>query len=501
MDPSTRDAAALPLDDRSTPAPGRGRLVVALDGPASSGKSSVGAAAALELGYRFVDTGLLYRAVTWLSLLRDVAADDPAGLVALVGEVELTPDPQGRLARVMVDDVDRTAEVHTEAVDQAVSAVSRVPELRAALLQRQREIAGDGGIVMAGRDIGTVVLPDADLKVFLDASAEERARRRAEERGLAPDSPEAIEILEQLRARDAADRNRSVAPLRPADDARIIVTDGNAFEDTVREVVRVIRETETGQAKGSVAGAPEAASEPLGEAGPVAAPRHGSIESHLTPMITGVALGARVVMSALTRVRVEGALDEIPRDGPVIFAANHASNADAFLVGGWLVPMLGRRLHWLAKKEVFSWPVLGWMAAHGGMHPVDRSTADVEAFRLAKRILDEGHPLFVFPEGTRSPDGKLQDARDGVAMLALRTGATIVPIGVGGSDRVWPRNRRLPRPGGRVTVRFGRPFRLADELPRDVRGRAAKGEATRLLMRRIAALLPERQRGAYADPR
>ena len=162
-------------------------LVVALDGPGSSGKSSVGAAAALRLGYRFCDTGLLYRAATWLALKRRVRVEgaraDPATLVALVPEIELVPDENGRLAHVSVDGEDVTAEVHTPRVDEAVSAVSRVPELRAALLERQRSLAAEpGGIIMAGRDIGTVVLPDADLKIFLDASVEERARRGTEER-------------------------------------------------------------------------------------------------------------------------------------------------------------------------------------------------------------------------------------------------------------------------------------------------------------------------------
>jgi len=227
-------------------APARPQLVVALDGPASSGKSSVGAAAALELGYRFCDTGLLYRAATWLALRRRVpAGGDPGGLVALVPEIELAPDGDGRLAHVTVEGDDVTEEVHTPAVDEAVSAVSRVPELRAALLERQRALAAlPGGIVMAGRDIGTVVLPDADLKIFLDASVEERARRRAEERGIAPDSQAARYILAQLRRRDDLDRNRPVAPLRPADDAVHIVTDGNRFEDTVAAVVATIRAAE-----------------------------------------------------------------------------------------------------------------------------------------------------------------------------------------------------------------------------------------------------------------
>jgi CMP/dCMP kinase len=224
------------------------KLVVALDGPGSSGKSSVGAAAALRVGYRFCDTGLLYRAVTWLALARKVSASYPHAVRGLVDEVELAPDDQGRLSRVLVDGTDHTEDVRGPAVDEAVSAISAIPELRLALLDRQRSLASPGGIVMAGRDIGTVVLPHADLKIFLDASVEERARRRTNERDIDPAGPEAAAILEALRRRDELDSTRAVAPLRPADDARIIATDGNRFEDTVDAVVNAIRDAEARRA-------------------------------------------------------------------------------------------------------------------------------------------------------------------------------------------------------------------------------------------------------------
>lgn len=219
----------------------------------------------------------------------------------------------------------------------------------------------------------------------------------------------------------------------------------------------------------------------------------------ITPWMHALAGVTRAGLAGLTRVRIEGALDEIPRDGPVIVAANHASNLDPVVLGSTLMPRMGRRLQWLGKRELFDWPVVGWIARNGGVHAVDRATADVEAFRLAKRILDEGHALFVFPEGTRSPDGVLQAARDGVAVLALRTGAPIVPVGIVGSYERWPRGQKLPHPGGRVTVHVGSPFRVGDELPPGTDRKAAKGQATEIIMRRIAALLPERQRGAYGE--
>ena len=514
-------------------------LVVALDGPASSGKSTVGAGAAAELGYRFCDTGLLYRAVTWLALDRVISVDDPDGLVRLVGEIVLLDDGGGRLSHVAIDGVDRTEDVRTPDVDAAVSAISGVAELRQALLGRQRALANAGRILMAGRDIGTVVLPDADLKLFLDASVEERARRRAVERGVDPGSPEGLEILEELRRRDMLDSTRRVAPLRAAEDAVVINTDGNELSTTVGLVVRAIRQAE---GEGSPAAAPTATSHtsataaapslpaaapPPAAAAPsvpaapatttAAAPRPGARVSRSkrptpdpTPIATRLGIvirfGSAVLRSiarAIVRLRIEGDLAALPRTGPLIVAGNHASSADPVLIGAFLNGITGRPLNWLGKRELVEYPLTGWAFRRAGIHPVDRDSADLEAFRTAMRILEAGQVLAIFPEGTRSRDGALQAVREGAGMLALRSGAPVLPVAVIDSDLMWPRGRLLPRWGRRVTVRYGKPFRVADELPKDREGdkrdrRAATAAATRLIMTRIAALLPPRQRGVYA---
>jgi 1-acyl-sn-glycerol-3-phosphate acyltransferase len=158
-------------------------------------------------------------------------------------------------------------------------------------------------------------------------------------------------------------------------------------------------------------------------------------------------------------------------------------------------------MHWLGKRELFDWPVVGWIAAHGGVHPVDRGTADVEAFRLAIRILEAGYVLLVFPEGTRSPTGELGEAKDGLAMLAMRTGAQVVPVAINNTDTVWRKGQRLPSPFPRrtVTMRIGEPFRVSDLIPAGTDRRAAKTLATTAIMTRIAELLDPRHRGAYAS--
>jgi len=226
-------------------------IVVSVDGPGGSGKSTVGAGAALKLGYRFCDTGVLYRGLTWLALKRGVDPDDATALEALIGEVELAPDAQQRYVHLRVDGREVTEELHTPEVDREVSRVSQHASVRAKLLPLQHALAAGGRIVMAGRDIGTIVLPDADLKVYLDVSIAERARRRAAERGLGDDPAAVAQIEDDLRKRDGIDSNRKTAPLRKPEGALVIDTDGYTLEQSIDAVVAAIRarERELGQGR------------------------------------------------------------------------------------------------------------------------------------------------------------------------------------------------------------------------------------------------------------
>jgi len=508
------------------------RIVVALDGPASSGKSSVGIAVAERLGLRFLDTGLIYRALTALTLREGVSPDDQPAVIALIPRFELDDDGHGRLSRVLVDGVEATDAVRAHEVDAAVSSVARQPDVRAALLEFQRRLAAAGGILMAGRDIGTVVLPDAGLKVYLDASVEERAMRRIRERGLDPEGAGATAVRDQMRSRDAVDSGRAVAPLRAAEDAVVVTTDGMSFDEVVNLVAGLVTAAEAARAAapataspGSPVGTPASAAPatPSVAASPASAPAKAPkpasaakpapekrsrvlevamrLDNGQTMLVRMVARISQWLMLAMADVKLEG-LENVPRKGAVILAINHVSNADPMLAGAWVSDALRtRRIHWLGKRELFSWPVFGWICALGGVHPVDRSTADVEAYRLATKILEKGYVLLIFPEGTRSPSGALAEAKDGMAQLAIRTGAQILPIGVNDSDIVWPKGRKFPRllPRRRIRVRIGTPFLASDVVPPAMDRRAAKTAATTAIMGRIAELLEPRQRGAYAS--
>lgn len=217
---------------------------------------------------------------------------------------------------------------------------------------------------------------------------------------------------------------------------------------------------------------------------------------HLPWCMRASELLGRALVRCSTRVTIEG-LENVPRaGGALIIAGNHVSHADPACVAVFITPALGRPVHFMTKAEALGWPIAGRFMKANGAFAVRRGAADAEAFRLARRILDEGRVLGVFPEGTRSPTGGLQVARDGVALLALRTGAPILPVGLADTDRFWPRGRLLWRLGGRISLRIGEPFTVERGLGPDGRRESLEAVTTRLMVR-IAALLPERQRGVY----
>lgn len=197
--------------------------IIAIDGPAASGKTTLGLKIARRLGYLFFDTGVMYRAITWAALQKGLDIADEAGITRLAetAEIDLRPPsvPDGRTSDVLLDGEDITWQIRQREVEAYVSQVSAYPGVRQALGRQQRRIGLRGRVVMVGRDIGTVILPEAEVKIYLDASAEERARRRwleLKQRGQAADYEQ---ILADMRRRDQIDSNRQVAPLRPAEDA------------------------------------------------------------------------------------------------------------------------------------------------------------------------------------------------------------------------------------------------------------------------------------------
>jgi len=217
---------------------------IAIDGPAGAGKSTIGALVAERLGYLFLDTGAMYRAVALAALERGVDPDDGAALSALARDLRINIGPptvrDGRAYTVLLDGRDVTWEIRDGRIDRVVSQVARIAGVRDAMLEQQRALAARGRVVMVGRDIGTVVLPDAERKIFLTASAAERARRREEELQARGEQRPRQELLHEILRRDQLDSERAVAPLKAAADAIVVETDGESVGQALDRVLSVI---------------------------------------------------------------------------------------------------------------------------------------------------------------------------------------------------------------------------------------------------------------------
>jgi CMP/dCMP kinase len=219
------------------------KLIIAIDGPAGAGKSTIARMLARRLGYLFINTGAMYRAIAWQALQRGIAFDDAEriGRLAMESVIELAGTVDAM--RVRIDGRDITDEIVAPRVSQAASEVSAIPAVRRALVARQQELGRGGGVVMEGRDIGTQVFPEADVKIYLDASAEARARRRFEEdrlRGLAVASLERMRV--EIEERDHRDKTRADSPLAQAMDAIFIDSSTMAIEEVVAEILKIVVE-------------------------------------------------------------------------------------------------------------------------------------------------------------------------------------------------------------------------------------------------------------------
>ena len=364
---------------------------IAIDGPGGAGKSSLAKAVARELGIIYVDTGALYRNIGLYCLRRGADCKNKEEILPLLPEITLELKFEEGRQIITLNGTDEGENIRTPEVSLAASAVSAIPEVRQFLLDMQRETARKNSVIMDGRDIGTVILPDAEVKIFLTASPEARAKRRFLELSAKGIDTTYEKVYDEMVERDKNDSTRAVAPCVPAKDATLLDNSKLDEAGTLKAVLKIIKKKSKKKLNF------------YAKAKRIVAP----------------------IYKFFWRVRARG-VENVPMDGGFILCSNHISALDVVSIGA----VCPRQLTFVAKKEVFSAPVIGWFAKNLEAIKVDRAANDLSAIKASVEACQNGRVLSIFPQGHRYPgvDPKTTPTKNGAALMAYRSGCDVLPV-------------------------------------------------------------------------
>lgn len=416
---------------------------IALDGPSGAGKSTIAKRLAQRMGYVYVDTGALYRSIAYYVISKGADPTDSMQVCPLLGEIDVKLVYENGSQRVVLNGEDVSDKIRTPEISMGASGVSAIPAVREFLFELQKSIARENDIIMDGRDIGTVVLPDADVKVFLTATAEERANRRFKELQEKGDASTYEQVLEDIKQRDYNDTHREIAPLKKAEDAVKVDSTNLSLSEAVEAIYKIAEEKISSQKKSNVQKKHEpkeiAQIRPI-KRGKKLNPVRMFLYSVLRPIV-------RFIYKCWFNLSFEGT-ENIPKDGSNIFASNHRSYSDpVFIALPTRVP-----LSYMAKEELFKQNIFfTWLIRFFGAFPVTRGKGDTAAIDTSVEKLEMGRNLVVFPEGTRSKDGKVGKGKTGVALIAAMAQVPVIPVGINFEGKLKFRRK--------VVVRFGKPIR------------------------------------------
>ena len=415
---------------------------IAIDGPGGAGKSSLAKAVAKELGIIYVDTGALYRSIGLYAVRAGVSPKDRDAVVALLPKITLELKYSDGKQSVILNGEDVGDSIRTPEISMAASDVSAIKEVRDFLLKTQRDIAAKNSVIMDGRDIGTVILPDAEVKIFLTASPEARAKRRYKELLAKGQDVKYEDVYSEMVLRDKNDSTRDVAPCVPAKDAIMLDNSKLTPEKTVKKVLKIVKK------KTKTSGA------------------YMFLYSLLGP-------GIRFFQ----RIKTVG-LENVPKEGGVILCPNHIAWKDVILIGS----TLPRQIRFVAKKELFNIPILGWLIKTLGAVKLDRGGADVSAIKKTVELAKSGEIVAIFPQGHRYPavDPSTTPTKNGAGMVAYRSGCDVIPVFIN------TKNNKYHFFGG-VEIIFGKPIKNS-ELGFENGGSAEYKAATDLIFSRVLEL-------------
>ncbi len=405
-------------------------MIITIDGPAGTGKTTVAKKVAERLGLPYFDTGAMYRAVAFLILHEKIPLSDEKRISELLADFNFEIRVDGTERRYLINGLDVTDVIRSQPVTNIVSPVSALHVVREALWEIQRRFAKKRGGVFEGRDMGSVVFPKAAIKIFLSARPEVRAERRlAELKEKRPDEVRGTnhqQMLEEIMKRDQIDSTRAIAPLICPPDAYVIDTSNISIDEVVE---RIIEYKEKKNLKPSW--------------------MHAKGISFLYRMIIFLTW---LVGKIFYRLKVYGLEHYYPRGA--ILAANHTSFFDPPVIAvSW-----PEEVHFLARETLFKNRFFGALIRNVNTHPVTGGAGDIGVMKTILSLLEQGKKVVLFPEGTRSKSGELQAFKAGISMLVSRTNTAIIPIYIDGAYQAWNRHKKLPRLFGKVYCIFGTPI-------------------------------------------
>lgn len=413
-------------------------MIITLDGKAGTGKSTISKQIAEKLNFVYFDTGAMYRSITWFFLKNQVDLSNEKQIEEYLEKFSYQIIDKDKKKGYLVDSQDITEEIRKEQVTANVSYVAAIAQVRAKLVELQRSFASHKNVVFEGRDMGTVVFPDADLKIFLTAKADIRAKRRHLE--LCKKFPESSfdfnDILKKIEKRDHLDSTREISPLKQAQDAIAIDTSDLSIEQVIEKILDLKQSVEK--------------------------KKHSRVYSKKRFFYGFILFLAKVFFKIFYRHKVYGKDHYIP--GAAIIAANHISFFDPPVVA----ISCPDEIHFLARESLFRIPFLGWLIKKLNSHPVSETTSDAIILKQILKLLSKGKKILFFPEGTRSKTEEIGKLESGVSFLFLKSKTAIIPTYVHGTYSIWERGKKFPRLFGKTVCVFGSPIyaKEFEDLPK-----------------------------------
>lgn len=416
---------------------------IALDGPSGAGKSTIAKMLASRMEFVYVDTGAMYRSVAYYLIKNNIDINNEDEVISRLSEIKIKLAYIDKAQHIILNDEDVSDKIRTPEISMGASKVSAIPAVREFLFSLQQNIAKENNIIMDGRDIGTVVLPKADVKIFLTATAEERANRRFKELQEKGDSSTYEEVLADINQRDHNDTHREIAPLKKAEDAVEVDSTNLTLEGAVDEIYRVITET-LSKKNGDDKPKTEHKKREFPPVRPVSKSKHlGRFHVIMYTILRVIVIG---IYHIIYNISYEG-VENVPKDGGNIFASNHRSYQDpVFIALGARVP-----ISYMAKEELFHQNIFFTLLIKTfGAFPVTRGKGDTQVIDTSIEKLEKGRNLVIFPEGTRSKDGKVGKGKTGVALIAAIAQVPVIPVGINFEGKLKFRKR--------VVIRYGKPI-------------------------------------------